>query len=232
MLFRDRIAYQLADGAGGDSGAAGAQPAAVEAPGGAPAAAAPPAAEPVAALDGTLLSPKESEKAAEPAIEIKADDYKDSVPEGLKADDPLVAKFFETAAGNKLSKDAVAAVLKDIAPVMQQQAQVAAEAQLKTWTDLNTTWANQVKSDPEMGGAKFEATVQRITSAIDLSCTPEQAAAARQALTLTGAGNHPAIVGLLYRMASRLTEGGLAEGGGPTEVKSPSSILYPTHVAG
>jgi chromosome segregation ATPase len=72
-------------------------------------------------------------------------------------------------------------------------------------------------------------TTTRIASAIDQHSTAAQAKAVRDALTLTGAGNHPAIVGLFARMSARLTESGAVAGGGPAEVSNPSAIMYPNH---
>lgn len=241
MLVRNRIVRAADDG-----GAGGGAPAADPAPA-ADAGTAPPAGgeAPVSALADTLLTaeppkdgekptepPKDGEKPADKAPEpepepIKPEDYKLDMPEGINRDDPLVAAFLEGAAKGGMDDKSVQAVISTLGPKLAEQL----AAPMKAWTTLNEQWQAEVKADAVLGGANLPATVQTVTDAINLVMAPAEAQKAREALTMTGAGNNPAIVRLLHSMASRLVEKGAVQGNNPAEVRNPSALLYPSTAA-
>lgn len=244
LIERNRIVRMAEDGGGAgaaaDPGAASTP--AVETPT-TPATEAAPEVQP--ALKDTLLSaepPKtEGEKPAtegekgkgagegdKPAPEpMKAEDYKLDLPEGITADDPLLTAFLEGAAKGGMDNESVQAVISSLGPKLAEQM----AAPMKAWTTLNETWQAEVKADPVIGGANLPATIKTVADAIGLVSTPEEAQAAREALTMTGAGNNPAIVRLMHRMASRLVEKGAVQGNSPAESRSAAAVLYPSHNA-
>lgn len=66
---------------------------------------------------------------------------------------------------------------------------------------FNTTivdWGNQVKADAEMGGDKLPVTLANVSKAIDTFGDAQT----RDALILTGAGNHPAVIRFLSKIGS------------------------------
>jgi hypothetical protein len=251
MFIRNRITYAAEDGGGA------APPAADPAPASTPPASTPPAAppatgapdadagQPQSALKDTLLTaeppktegeppadPAKTEGAGEgekaPAPEpMKPEDYTLELPEGIAADDPLLTAFLEGAAKGGMDNESVQAVVASLGPKLAEQL----AAPMKAWTSLNEAWQAEVKADPVIGGDKLPATIQTVADAINLVSTPEEARLAREALTMTGAGNNPAIVRLMHRMATRLTEQRPVQGKSPAEVKSPAAVLYPTHNA-
>lgn len=248
MFIRNRITWAAEDGGGGGAAPASDAPAPAATP---PVDAAPtgaadadPAA-PQAALKDTLLSaepPKaEGEPPADPAKKegagegekppapepMKPEDYTLELPEGIAADDPLLAAFLEGAAKGGMDNESVQAVVASLGPKLAEQM----AAPIKAWTALNEQWQAEVKADPVIGGANLPATIQTVTDAINLVSTPDEARSVREALTMTGAGNHPAVVRLMHRLASRLTEQRPVQGKSPAEVKSPAAVLYPTHNA-
>jgi hypothetical protein len=183
----------------------------------------PPAGDPPKDPPADPAKPPEPQKPPEP---VKPEDYKiEGLPETIKADDPMVKAFLDGAADAGLTNEAVNKVLGKIAPLVAAEL----EAPAKTWLDMNAKWQAAVKADPEFGGVNFDANVQRVASAINLVSTPEQARAIDEALKITGAGNNPALVGLLHRMSVRLTEPAKPVGGTPTPVpKDPAEALYPS----
>lgn len=248
MFTRNRITWAAEDGGGGGAAPASDAPApAATAPEPTPAPAAADAdpAPPQAALKDTLLSaeppktegeatvdPAKKEGAGEgektPAPEpMKPEDYTLELPEGIAADDPLLTAFLEGAAKGGMDNESVQAVVASLGPKLAEQMQ----APIKAWTSLNEQWQAEVKADPVIGGANLPATIQTVTDAINLVSTPDEARSVREALTMTGAGNHPAVVRLMHRLASRLTEQRPVQGKSPAEVKSPAAVLYPTHNA-
>ncbi len=210
-------------------------PAASEQPAGAapPAAATPPvtpstvagepaAGDPAPVADGVkteLGKPAE----AKPAEAVAFDATKLQVPEGMKADDPLFKSFGETMADAKLDPQARGQKLLDIYKDGIKSVQ---EAQVNAWKTTNEKWVNEVKADPEIGGAKFEPTKTSIAKAID-SLGPDLSVAFRQGLDATGAGNHPAIWKGLAKMAALLTEGGHVSGAPSKGSPDIGSTFFP-----
>lgn len=246
-----RFVWQPSDGGGSAPAAAPAEaaPAPAEAAP-APAAAAPAEAAPAPAaaapnedvLDNSLLSTppaKEGEgetKGDQPgadkkegeqsAPEIKPEDYKVELPEGIKADDPLLVSFLEGAAKGGMDNESVQAVINSLGPKLAEQMQ----APIKRWIDLNEQWVAEVKADPVIGGDKLPVAQETVWQAMALVSKPEEVVAVREALNMTGAGNNPAIIRLLYNMAKRLVEPGAVKGNAPAEpTKSVAALLYPSH---
>ena len=242
LIERNRIVRMADDGgAGGAADPGTASTPAVETP---------PAADPApavqSALKDTLLTaepPKtegdkpategekkgagEGEKEPPAPEPMKPEDYKLELPEGITADDPLLTAFLEGAAKGGMDNESVQAVVSALGPKLAEQM----AAPMKAWTTLNETWQSEVKADPVIGGANLPATIKTVADAISLVSTPEEAQAAREALTMTGAGNNPAIVRLMHRMASRLVEKGAVQGRSPAESRSAAAVLYPSHNA-
>ena len=226
-----RIVRQPSDGGG-------AAPAAAPAPEAAPAPAA--AAPDETVLDKTLLG-AEPEKTAEEATpgadtkegeqsapEIKPEDYNVELPEGIGKDDPLLVSFLEGAAKGGMDNESVQAVINTLGPKLVEQMQ----APIKAWIDLNEKWVAEVKADPVIGGDKLPVTQETVFQAMALVLKPEEARATREALDLTGAGNNPAVIRLLFNMAKRLVEPGPVKGNAPPEPpKSTAALLYPNHNA-
>jgi hypothetical protein len=91
---------------------------------------------------------------------------------------------------------------------LQRHVQATADNQVKVWNDTQAQWKDAVKADPELGGNRFQTTIQTCISAVNrFGGNAQQRAELLQALDFTGAGNNPAIIRLITNMASRLAEG-------------------------
>ena len=77
-------------------------------------------------------------------------------------------------------------------------------------------WKDQINSDPEIGGSKWNGTKASIGRLFDSLGDSALTDAFREAMDYTGAGNHPGVVKFLARVAQRLTEGGPVRGSGPS----------------
>lgn len=205
----------------------------------APAAAVEPVAEKAPAADGNLLGDAAAEakpegdkpveegekKPDEPKAEIKPEDYKLDLPEGVKAEDATLAAFLPVAAKHGLTNEAVQAIITDMAPQMAEQSAAlaaAVNAPYEAWKTTQETWQAEIRNDPEIGGPKLPETLRVCAAAMDQYCTPEF----RRALEITGAGNHPAIVRGIHSFAKALTEGGPVRGDKPADSKSAGELLY------
>jgi hypothetical protein len=151
---------------------------------------------------------------------IKYEDF--TLPDGMAKDDPLLAKFTETASLKGVSQEAAQALINDIAPQITE----AMQAPYKEWQKRQTEWLDAIQKDPEIGGEKLKPVQARIGRL--LADTNFVDAGFAQAMIETGAGNHPAIVKTFAKLAARLTEGEPARTGGPaTQPKSLAERMYP-----
>jgi len=143
-----------------------------------------------------------------------------SLPDGVKADDEVVKSFIDTLNSSDLSPaERANALLK-----MHQEALTAAgEAQTQAFLDMQKEWRERIESDPEMGGPNLEATRARIGKLVAQYGDAEF----RQAVDLTGIGNHPAFAKFLDKIARDMTEGGPVSGS-PASGKSLAEKLYTT----
>ena len=199
-------------------------------PGAAPPAVAPASSAPPAPAAGDPPAPPaegvktELGKAPDKAPEtVPFDAAKLTLPEGMKSDDPLFKSFTDVMGDAALDSQARGQKLLD---VYKEGVKSVQNASLEAWKATNEKWVNEVKTDPEIGGAKFEPTKTTIAKAID-SLGPELSVAFRQGLDATGAGNHPAIWKGLAKMAALLTEGGHVSGKPPGASLDIGAAFFP-----
>lgn len=166
--------------------------------------------------DKSLLNKdqKPADKKEEAKVPEKYEDWK--LPEGFKLADGVGEKVntlfkelgMSQESGQKLV-DFYAANLKE-----------AQDRPLKVWQDQQKAWQDEIKADPEIGG-KLDHVRVTVSKAID-TLGPELAQPFREAMDVTGAGNHPAFIRAFYALAQKVTEPGPVRGRGPVEVKSPT----------
>jgi hypothetical protein len=102
------------------------------------------------------------------------------------------------------------------------------------WQEMQEQWVKEVKADPQIG-PKLNDVKTTIARAIDGLNDPKLAASFREAMDYTGAGNNPAFIKALYKLAQMVTEGGHVAGTGPSspgqrranEVPSAARAMYP-----
>lgn len=152
----------------------------------------------VAPTDGTTEpdAPAPSAPVVEPAPALTAEDV--TLPEGFIAEGEVMEEFLTFANDLGLDKDKASALVGLHAKVLES-AQTAAATE---WQKLQDTWIAEAKALPQIGGDKLDESLSVIAKAIDKYGSPE----AKEAFTITGAGNNPHIIKLLHSMASKLVE--------------------------
>jgi len=225
-----------AAGAAPAGGGSGALPAAGAAPaGGVSTDAAPALPADLAPPTGILATPPKKEgeaakegepgkKADEPAA-LKAEDYKLKLPDGVTAEDPTIKGFVEAAAEAKVSPEAAQVLLDKVRPQIEAQLRAPYEA----WNATQEQWIGEVKADPEIGGSKLDGTVARVAKLMDGYGDP----GLRQALDMTGAGNHPGLIRFLNKVAVALkVDEGKPVLGQPSQPKlSAAQKMFPNNPA-
>lgn len=156
----------------------------------------------------TLLN--QDSKPSEPAAAPES--YSDfTFPEGFEADKDALAEA--TGVFKKLGIPQEGA--QQLVDLYAKQIQEAIEAPTKLWLDTQEKWKSEVKADPEIGG-KLDQVKNTVARAIDGLGDPKLAKDFRAAMDYTGAGNNPAFIRALYKLAQKVTEGGIVTGGGPS----------------
>lgn len=151
-------------------------------------------------------------KAAEPAV---PESYDLKMPEGVELDQAAAAEF--TAIAKELKLDQAAA--QKLADVGAKMAQRQVEAHAK----LVESWAEQVKTDNEIGGDKLAENLGVARKALEAFGTP----GLRDVLNATGLGNHPEVIRAFYKVGKAISEdrfvGGAPKGG----TDDPAKKLFP-----
>lgn len=169
-------------------------------------------------------------KLAREQAEAKANEVPETyeaykLPEGVQVDEAMLTEFNTVAKEYGLTQ-AQAQKLVDL------QAKTAAagetgraeflEQALKAQSDK---WVNEIKSDPELGGAKFDATVSTAVKAISTFFGDDF----RQLLNDSGIGNNPALIRGMHKIGLAISEDKLVIPGSDasaTEDKRPADVMF------
>jgi len=141
-------------------------------------------------------------------------------PEGMEIPAAEAEKFIGILSDDKLSPGDRANALLSL------QSEVAKGWAEKSTAAFNDFWDQQVeavKSDPEIGGAKLEPALAKISSVLNEYGSPEL----REVLNVTRVGDSPAVVKFLAKIADVLSEGAPVRGT-PAPVKSLEETFYPS----
>jgi hypothetical protein len=203
------------DGASAD--AKPAEPAADQAP------TAPPGDKPAEAA----AKPGET-KPGDPAVDAKPPEpaapepiqYPDwKLPQNVKPDAEMLGKYTEALSEHRVPAEAGQKLLDMHAEAlqhsMQSYADFLAREQHRVFGETRQSWRNEAMADPEIGGAGHHTAMGVIARMRDRLVsdhkpgTPEYLADAKafdQFLTVTGAGDHPAFLKVMYRVGKFLDE--------------------------
>jgi hypothetical protein len=176
----------------------------------------------------TLLTDK-GEKTEAKAAPDKYEDFK--VPDGFTLD-PEVAK----SAGDLFKKHGLPqAAAQDMIDLYVAETKKAFEAPFKAYTDMRKDWRDKVTADPDVGHRLPEIKTA-VTQMLNTHLGQPRADAFREAMDLTGVGDHPAFVWALDKLSQLLTEprshvaGAKPSPFGQTRTNQPTSAaaaMYP-----
>ena len=144
-----------------------------------------------------------AEAPGQPAPAVEYTDF--AVPEGMEMDAEVLTNFKGIAKELGIPQEA-AQKLIDLQASLETKRSAAAE---QAQAAQKQQWADQIKADPELGGANFDKTVETAVKAVEKYGTPEL----RSLLNETGIGNHPELVKFCHRIGKALSEDGLVMGG-------------------
>lgn len=108
----------------------------------------------------------------------------------------------------------------------------AAEAPYKLMDEMRSTWRKEILSDAKFGdGANLKPEVASDISKFIDQMGPEAAGAFREAMNLTGTGDHPGFFKGMYALAQKYGEGKLVKGSGPSPLGQTAPGAAPRSAA-
>jgi hypothetical protein len=130
-----------------------------------------------------------------------------SLPEGVTVNEVSMNTFKDVLSGELPPQERGQRLIDMHLAEIQRRDQAAADNQMNVWNETQAQWKEQVKADPELGGNRFNTTLQTCIGAVNrYGGTDAQITELKQALSFTGAGSNPAIIRLINNMAGALKE--------------------------
>jgi hypothetical protein len=131
------------------------------------------------------------------------------MPEGIKVDEAALGKFTPIAQELGLTQEGAQKLMDLWVEARTNDIKGSNE----TWSKMRSEWRDKAKADPVFGGAKFDESVGFAKKAIDALSQVEDGKGGattdpglREALEITGSGDHPAIVRAFATIGKLLSE--------------------------
>lgn len=154
--------------------------------------------------------------------------YEFQAPEGLTLSSAMMEKFEPLARELNLTNEGANKLLPLAAEMIQQHQQAQAEA----WGKQINDWAVSVKSDKELGGQAFEASMHAAKAAFARFGTPELRALVDMPgpdnPNGLGLGNHPELVRVFARIGKAMAEDGFVKAEAPPGPNTTAKVLFPS----
>lgn len=131
--------------------------------------------------------------------------YEFTFEEGQEPDPVVLQDFSSLAKELDLPQDKAQAILSKMSPVIAAQQAQRLEAASKQWAQEST-------ANPEFGGANLQENLGIAKGALDKFGTPKFV----EMLNQSGLGNHPEVIGFLYRAGKAMSNDSIVTGGNAT----------------
>ena len=145
------------------------------------------------------------------------------LPDGMERDTAQEASFQEFAKGAQFTQEQAQAIVDF---EIERQAGFVAD-QTSKWADTTANWLVEAKKDPEIGGAKYDESVEYANQAIQKFGSVGLVDDVFKAL---GLGNHPEMIRSWAKVGKALAEGGVTTGraGGENSQLTLAQRIYPS----
>jgi hypothetical protein len=177
------------------------------------------------APDGAAAEAEPKAEAVEPAQDAPVAYGDFAFPEGVEVDAETLSEARSLLGEMKLPQEQAQRLVDFYAGKIRQFG----TAQAESWVKLNEKWVSDFKADREIGGERIQDTVAAATRAMDRFGTP----GLREALAMTGAGNHPEVIRFVARVGRATAEDRfvVAAGASAGTSRSAAEVLYPAQKA-
>jgi hypothetical protein len=144
-----------------------------------------------------------------------------TLPDGVEIDGEQLTAAKQMFAADGLSQDRAQAYVDLYTGKLKE----ATEAPYKLWAETQRAWQDEVRADREIGGAKLAGNLGIAAKAIDRFGGDRL----RQALNISGAGNHPDVIRAFIRIGKAISEDSMVMGRGVAhQSRNRAERLYPT----
>lgn len=189
--------------------------------------------KPEAKVEETLLNKKDETKPSG-APEKYADFTvpKDLADKGFELDPAAVAEVLPTFKELGLSQEGAQKLMEAYAKVSMKNADAAVNSVVEMRKDWQTKSMTQFGADKLKPGGAIHVAISKTLDSLG----PELSAQFREAMDLTGAGDHPAFIAAMKAFSERFIEGTHVGGNGPSKesqsrpgsgIPSPAKAMYP-----
>lgn len=172
-----------------------------------------------AASDGAAKEGADGQVSDDPADKVPEDGkYTYDLPNGVVVDEKVseqVSAIFKEAG---LTQKQAGLVAAKYAEMVQQGAHDQAEVADKT---ING-WVEQAKADSEIGGQKWDASIQSANGVLSRYGTPELDAV----LAASGVGNHPEVIRVFARIGAAMADDTFVPGQATVQERPQEERLY------
>lgn len=200
--------------------------------------AAPPAADPDDGDDTALggkapaADPADLEAPAEPAAPVVPEAYELTAPEGMAIDTDLLEEATPIFKELGLSNEQANTILPVAKSLMEKTQQATVQSMIDAGNQQRKAWLDAAKADEQIGGNKWDASIDSAGRALDALGHPE-GSDFRTALNETGFGNHPEMIRIFARIGEMVGEDGdFVRPDAGTKVTDTLSEMYPNNRRG
>lgn len=174
---------------------------------------------------GSILTAQEVDTSTTEVKETKQEAtvpevYSDFVlPEGMEVDAELLNDFKPLAKELGLTQEKA----QKLVDLQSKYLQKMGDVQTKAWETTVDGWRQATEQDKEFGGAALKENVGKARVALDKFGTKEL----RDALDVTGVGNHPEFVRFMVRVGKAISEDTMRSGTTTSGPRDPAKTLFP-----
>jgi hypothetical protein len=174
------------------------------------------------------VKPDEPKPEPEPEPELK---YEFQIPEEIKLEPKGLETYTEVLREAKVPPEVGQKLLNMYLDEVQKLNTSTLQAQHDAFNETRKSWQAQAMADPEIGGAGHQTAMAAIARMRDRFVPEAQKAEFNDFLRVTGAGDHPAFLKVLYNVARLLDEPRVPQQSGnpPPQPKQPGQrreVLY------
>ncbi|MGC1300577.1 MAG: hypothetical protein WA869_36580, partial [Alloacidobacterium sp.] len=143
---------------------------------------------------------------ADPAVAAPPVYTSFELPEGLSLDAEKMTAYTGVLGKYNLPQEAGQELMNMHAEAMQTYADHMMREQHRIFAETRENWTRQVMADPELGGAGHQTAMGAIARMRDLLVSEPDRPAFEEFLRVTGAGDHPAFLKVLHKVARYFDE--------------------------
>ena len=129
-----------------------------------------------------------------------------NLPEGLEIPKQQLDEFTKVIGDHRLPQEAAQRLVDMHLDAIKSISQKSLEDQWSVFHNQQKEWTNEVMSDPVLGGSGHKTAMALAAKGIDAVVSADDRKEFNEALSVTGAGNHKAIIKAFYRVGKLLGE--------------------------